>query len=49
MSINQHQFKINEITVTRLETILGRKILRGGDQAINEALDKLEGGKKTCR
>jgi len=41
-----HQYRIREQTITRLETLLERKILRGGDEAINEALDKLEGEKK---
>jgi len=43
MSVYQHQFKIKDTTITRLEIIISRKILRGGDDAINEALDILEG------
>jgi len=42
MSNNVHQYRIKETTITRLENLLDRKILRGGDLAINEALDKLE-------
>jgi len=41
-----HQLKIRDATITRLEKIIDRRIMRGGDLAINEALDKLEGEKE---
>ena len=46
LSSNKHQYRIKEQTITRLETLLHRKILRGGDTAINEALDMLERERK---
>lgn len=35
------QIKINDQTIQRIETIIGRRFFRGGDRAINEALTKL--------
>jgi len=39
------QLVIRYSTIDRIEKITGKKILRGGDKLINEALDILEGGK----
>ena len=33
-------------TMERIERITGKKFIRGGDRLINEALDKLQGGKQ---
>ena len=39
------QIVIKNSTIDRIEKITGKKLLRGGDKMINEAIDILEGGK----
>ena len=38
------QIVIRNSTIDRIEKITGKKLLRGGDKMINEAIDILEGG-----
>ena len=37
------QIVIQNSTIDRIERITGKKLLRGGDKLINEAIDILEG------
>ena len=37
------QFVIHDETIQRIEKIIGRRFFRGGDRAVNLALDVLEG------
>jgi len=39
------QIVIQNSTIDRIEKITGKKLLRGGDKMINEAIDILEGEK----
>ena len=38
------QIVIRNSTIDRIEKITGKKLLRGGDKMINEAIDILESG-----
>ena len=40
------QLVIKDSTLDRIEKITGKKIIRGGDKLINEALDILEENKE---
>jgi len=39
------QLLVKDRTIDRIEKITGKKITRGGDRLINEAIDILEGAK----
>ena len=39
------QLLVKDRTIDRIEKITGKKITRGGDRLINEAIDILEGKK----
>jgi len=39
------QLVVKTETIERIERITGKKLLRGGDKMINEAIDILEGKK----
>ena len=39
------QLLVKDRTIDRIEKITGKKITRGGDRLINEAIDILEGTK----
>ena len=37
------QIKISDSTIDRIESITGKKFIRGGDRLINEMIDILQG------